>query len=55
MKHEDYKNKGVIGVSGYIELEFLLRLLSRLPSRVIKGFTLLIGISFIALGTVIFK
>lgn len=53
MKQEDYKDEGVIGVSGYIELEFLFSLLSRLPSGVIKGFTLLIGISFIALGTVI--
>lgn len=53
MKQMDYKDKGVIGVSGYIEFEFLFRLLSRLPSGVIKGFTLLIGIAFVVFGTVI--
>lgn len=52
MKKRDYKDKGTIGVSGYIEFEFLFRLLSRLPSGVIKGFTLLIGIAFVAFGTV---
>lgn len=53
MKQEDYVNKGAIGVSGFIEFEFLFRLLSRLPSGVIKGFTLLIGMAFVAFGIVI--
>lgn len=53
MKKGDYKDKGAIGVSGYVEFEFLFRLLSRLPSGVIKGFTLLIGFAFVTFGTVI--
>ncbi|UOQ93115.1 hypothetical protein MUO14_22435 [Halobacillus shinanisalinarum] len=53
MKKEEFKDKGVIGASGYIEMEFLFRLLSRVPYGVIKGFVLLIGTSFITLGTYI--
>ncbi|WP_078380725.1 hypothetical protein [Sutcliffiella halmapala] len=52
MKQSNYKDNGVIGVSGYIEFEFLLKLLSRLPSGVIKAFTLFIGITFVTFGTI---
>ncbi|MCE7792170.1 hypothetical protein K8O68_06995 [Salipaludibacillus sp. CUR1] len=53
MKKEDYKDKGVIGVSGYIELEFLFKFLNRLPLGMVKGFIILIGVSFITFGIVI--
>ncbi|HHW39232.1 MAG TPA: hypothetical protein GXX18_18760 [Bacillales bacterium] len=53
MKKEDYKDKGVFGVSGYIELEFLFSLLHKLPLGVIKGLIVLIGISFIGLGIIV--
>jgi len=53
MKKEDYKDKGVFGVSGFIELEFLFKFLNRLPLGVVKGFVILIGVSFITSGIVI--
>jgi len=53
MKKEDYKDKGVSGVSGYIELEFLFKFLNRLPLGVVKSFIILIGVSFITSGIVI--
>jgi len=53
MKKEDYKDKSVIGVSGYIELEFLFKFLNRLPLGVVKSFIILVGVSFITSGIVI--
>jgi hypothetical protein len=53
MIKEDYKDKGVIGVSGYIELEFLFKFLKRLPLGIVKGFIILIGVSFITFGIII--
>ncbi|WP_289140717.1 hypothetical protein [uncultured Brevibacillus sp.] len=52
MKKKDLKDQGAIGASGFFELELLLVLTSKLPAGVVKGFILLIGVSFIALGTV---
>ncbi|WP_456277554.1 hypothetical protein [Bacillus sp. AK128] len=51
MTKVDYEDKGGIRVH-YIEFELLFRLLSRFPFGVIKGFTILIGISFVIFGTV---
>ncbi|CAI8839302.1 hypothetical protein COK01_08320 [Priestia megaterium] len=53
MKKRDYKNQSPIGVSGYFEFEFLFRLLSKSPWRLIKGLTILIGLSFVTVGTII--
>ncbi|PER72184.1 hypothetical protein CN492_23125 [Priestia megaterium] len=53
MKKRDYKNQSPIGVSGYFEFEFLFRLLSKSPWRLIKGLTILIGLSLVTVGTII--
>ena len=53
MKKGEYRDKDPIGVSGYVEFEFLFKLLSRLPYGVVKGFTLFIGVLFVTLGTFI--
>ena len=53
MKKKDYKSQIPIGVSGYFEFEFLFRLLSKSPWRLIKGLTILIGLSFVTVGTII--
>ncbi len=53
MKNRDYKNQSPIGVSGYFEFEFLFRLLSKSPWPLIKGLTVLIGFSFVTVGTTI--
>jgi uncharacterized membrane protein HdeD (DUF308 family) len=53
MTKEDYKDKGVLGVSGYIEFEVLFRLLSKLPTGLIKVIVILIGFALIVLGIVI--
>jgi uncharacterized membrane protein len=50
MKEGDYKDKSLLGVSGLIEFELLLRLLTRYSSSVIKVFVILFGISCIVLG-----
>ncbi len=50
MKEGDYKDKALLGVSGVIEMELLLRLLTRLSFRVIKVFVILFGVSCIVLG-----
>jgi len=53
MEKKDYKNQSPIGVSGYFEFEFLFRLLSKSPWRIIKSLTILIGLSFVTVGTTI--
>ncbi|PFP44731.1 hypothetical protein COK01_26980 [Priestia megaterium] len=53
MKKRDYQNQGPVGVSGYFEFEFLFRLLSKSPWRIIKGLTILIGLFFVTMGTTI--
>ena len=52
MKKNDYKSESPIGVSGYIEFEFLIKLLNKFPWRITKALTILIGCSFITFGTI---
>ncbi|GAA0321230.1 hypothetical protein GCM10008967_09710 [Bacillus carboniphilus] len=54
LKNKEYKDKGVLGVSGYIELEFLLKLLNKLPLALVKAVIVIIGLTFIITGIVIF-
>ncbi|MFE3892916.1 hypothetical protein ACFX4Y_25045 [Priestia sp. YIM B13446] len=51
MKKNDYKSESPIGVSGYIELEVLIKLWNRFPMRIAKTLTILTGCSFITFGT----
>lgn len=51
MKKEDYKNKIHPGVSDYFEI--LFRLLSEFTWHVMRGLTILIGLSFITVGGII--
>lgn len=54
MKKSDYADDSHLA-SIFIEFEFLSKILNRiLAFKVIKGVTILIGISFITLGTVLF-
>jgi len=52
MKKNDYKSQSPIGVSGYIEFEFLIKLLNRFSWRITKALTVLIGCSFITFGII---
>ncbi|MDQ0233345.1 hypothetical protein [Metabacillus malikii] len=53
LKKGDYHDTGPIGVSGYIEFEFLFKFLNRFPANVMKGFTFFIGIALVTFGTII--
>lgn len=53
-KRVDYKDDDRIGASGFIEFELLSKFLfNRIPLCVAKSIIALIGISFMALGTII--
>lgn len=53
LKKVDYKEKGPIGESAFIEMEFVFRLISRLPWQLVKEFVVVVGISFVACGVII--
>ena len=50
MKSKDYKD---LGISGFIEWDFLYKLLSKFPPRVYKSFVILTGVALMVLGIVI--
>ena len=53
MKKTDYKDDSRIGASGLIELEFLSKLLNKLPLGVVRGIIISVGLSFATLGVFI--
>ncbi|MDQ0300533.1 hypothetical protein J2S78_003001 [Salibacterium salarium] len=44
------KDKGVVNVSGFLEWELLFKVLHKFPVGFLKGFTLVMGISFVLFG-----
>lgn len=53
LKRGNYKEKSPVGESAFIEMEFVFRLISRLPWGLIKGFVVVVGISLVACGFII--
>ncbi len=51
IKKKDLKGNAPLGSSGYIEWEFLFRILNRLPYGVMKLVVISIGASFIVIGS----
>ncbi|MDY0406943.1 hypothetical protein P5G51_017775 [Virgibacillus sp. 179-BFC.A HS] len=55
LREKDYKDKGPLGGSGFIEWEFLFRILNGVPYWIVKGIVLFIGLLFIVFGVYIIR
>ncbi len=53
LKKEDYSNQRILGASGFLEMEFMVKAIGQLPWRCMKAFTVMVGLSFIVVGGIL--
>ncbi|MFP7486245.1 hypothetical protein SFC65_18965 [Priestia filamentosa] len=55
MKKKDFSDDSRLGSSGYLEWEILSKLSNKLPHNIIKGTIIMMGATFMVLGSWMFQ